>query len=75
VPKKTELVRQIRSLAKQYGVSARLKRQGSHEIWECAGYTFPIPRHREIAEGTARKIIKALTEHLESLKDGQDTNE
>ena len=73
MPKKTELIRQIRGLAKQHGVSASLIRQSGHEIWECAGYTFPIPRHREIAEGTARKIIKGLTEHLDSLKGEQDT--
>ena len=73
MPKKTELVKQIRELAKQHGVTAKLKRQSGHEIWECAGYTFPIPRHREIAEGIARKIIKGLTEHLEAFEDGQDT--
>jgi hypothetical protein len=73
VPKKTQLIKQIRQLAKQYGVEVKLIRQSGHEIWECAGLIFPIPRHREIAEGTARKIVKGLTEHLESLEDVQDT--
>lgn len=67
MPKKKDLEQKIRKLAKQYGVTAGLVRQGSHEIWECAGFTFPIPRHREIAEGTARIIVKRLTEHLEGL--------
>lgn len=74
MPRKKELEKQIRQLAKQYGVTAGLVRQGSHEVWECEGFTFPIPRHREIAEGTARTIIKRLTEHLESLaEDEEDT--
>ena len=67
MPKRTEVMRQIRSLAKQHGHRAEVVRQGSHEIWECAGMRFPIPRHREIAEGTARTIISRLTEHLETL--------
>ena len=65
MPRKTELERQIRDLAKAYGVKAALVRQGTHEIWECEGFTFLIPRHREIAEGAARMIIWRLTEHLE----------
>lgn len=58
-------MRQIRELAKAHGASVDLLRQGKHEIWECEGLTFPIPRHREIADGTARIIIQRLTEHLE----------
>ena len=67
MPKKRDFVRQVRSLARRHGTTAELIRQGSHEIWQCAGLTFSIPRHREIAEGTARAIIKRLTEHLENL--------
>lgn len=58
-------MRQIRDLAKIHGVTVDLVRQGKHEIWECDGLTFPIPRHREIADGTARIIMQRLTEHLE----------
>lgn len=65
MPKRRELVAQIKELAGRYGASARPVRQGKHEIWECEGLTFPIPRHREIAEGTARAIMKRLAEHLE----------
>lgn len=36
-----------------------LKRQGgSHEIWTNGTETEPIPRHREIKEPLARKIIE-----------------
>lgn len=58
-------MRQIRELAKAHGTTVDLIRQGKHEIWECEGLTFPIPRHREIADGTARIIIRRLTEHLD----------
>ena len=64
MPKRKELVAQIKELARRHGASARPVRQGKHEIWECEGLTFPIPRHREIAEGTARAIMKKLAEHL-----------
>lgn len=67
MPKKRDLEKQIRQLADEHGVSAGLIRQGTHEVWECEGLTFPIPRHRDIAEGTAIKIIKTLTQHLERL--------
>jgi hypothetical protein len=62
--KQRHLKQQIRQLARRHGVQARLVRQGKHEIWECAGLTFPIPRHREIAEGTARIILRRLESHL-----------
>lgn len=64
MPKRRELVAQIKELAGRYGASARPMRQGKHEIWECEGLTFPIPRHHEIAEGTAQAIMRKLTEHL-----------
>ena len=64
MPKRKELVAQIKELALRHGASAQTVRQGKHEIWECEGLTFPIPRHREIAEGTARAIMKKLAEHL-----------
>lgn len=67
MPKRTEVIRKIRHLANQHGQKATIVRQGSHEIWECAGLRFPIPRHREITEGTARAIINRLTEHLEAV--------
>ena len=67
MPKKVDLEKQIRQLTDEHGVSAGLIRQGTHEVWECEGLTFPIPRHRDIAEGTAIKIIKTLTQHLERL--------
>lgn len=67
MPKKKQLEKQIRALARLHGQSAAIKRQGSHEIWECAGFTFPLPRHNEIAEQTARSIINKLTAHLEQL--------
>lgn len=65
MPKRKELVAQIKELASRHNATAGPVRQGRHEIWECDGLTFPIPRHREIAEGTARAITKRLAEHLE----------
>jgi hypothetical protein len=65
MPKRRELVAQIKELARHHNATAKPVRQGRHEIWECDGLTFPIPRHREIAEGTAQAIMKRLADHLE----------
>lgn len=73
-PKRRTWRSRSEQLADKHGVSADLIRQGTHEIWECEGLTFPIPRHRDIAEGTAREIIKTLTEHLEHLTEGREDN-
>lgn len=67
--KKKDLEREVHRLAKNHGVTARLVRQGSHEIWECASLTFPIPRHKEIAEGAAQVILKRLEDHLRDISE------
>jgi hypothetical protein len=64
--KKTALLKSLRKIAKDHDATLELARQGKHEIWECEGFTFPIPRHNEIAEGTASAIITGLTNHLEN---------
>jgi mRNA interferase HicA len=51
--KKNILERELR------GVGWYLLRQGAnHEIWTNGEITEPIPRHREINENLAKKIIK-----------------
>ena len=67
MPKRRKLEQQLRRLAKSFGHTARPVRQGNHEIWECAGLTFSIPRHTDVNEWTARAIIVKLTRHLENL--------
>ena len=42
---------------------------GHHEIWSIGDYTFPIPRHREIREGTAKAIINQVKKIIESSSD------
>ena len=34
------------------------RERGNHEIWSKGDHKIPIPRHREIREGTAKAIIK-----------------
>lgn len=50
----------IAAAARESGVPFRLVRQGSHGVWRCGGKTFPVPRHREINEHTARGIVRSL---------------
>ncbi len=59
--KRTALLRKIRGAADEKGVVFELKRQGSeHEQWLCGRRLIAVPRHREVAEPTARRILKDL---------------
>ena len=69
--KKRELVKRISKVAKAHNVSAAIVRQGKHEIWECEGFTFPVPRHAEIAERTAQTILDKLEAHLTKKEEDQ----
>jgi hypothetical protein len=59
--KRLELLRKISRAAKRCEVDFELVRQGKeHEYWLCGGFRFAVPRHREIAEGTAEAICRDL---------------
>ncbi len=62
----------LRTLTKMANAKAQtlilLKTSGNHEKWSCAGKNVMIPRHREIAEGTAKAIIKQLQTILDALE-------
>ena len=48
----------------------RFEREGrNHEIWSIRDYKFPIPRHREIREGTARAIVNQVKKVIKSSAD------
>jgi hypothetical protein len=66
--KKRELIKALKDLAVAHGVELELVREGSnHEIWEIGSLQFPIGRHAEIPEQTARGTIRAARNHLEKL--------
>lgn len=51
-------MKRLGQMAKQAGVEFDLAREGgSHTVYVVAGQRIAVPRHREIAEGTARGII------------------
>jgi hypothetical protein len=57
--KRTHLIQQLRLVAKEAGLSLELVREGGgHEIWQVGTSRFPIPRHAEIGEQLAKKIIR-----------------
>ena len=37
-----------------------LRHGGQHDVWARFGKVTTVPRHREIAEGTAKSILKQL---------------
>jgi hypothetical protein len=63
--KRDELVRRIGNAAKAAGTEWHMVRHsGSHEVWSCGGVLVAIPRHREIAEGTAEDVMKRVEQAL-----------
>jgi hypothetical protein len=59
--KRAELVRRVAAAARRAGVGWRLVRQGrEHELWQCGRINVAIPRHRDIGEITARRIMADL---------------
>lgn len=59
--KRVDLLRTIGRAARRAGSQWVLGRQGrEHEIWSLDGQQIPIPRHREVHELTAKRILKDL---------------
>ena len=56
---KVKLIRILREIASEKGLALTKVREGRHEIWAIGSQVIQIPRHREVQEGTAAKIIKA----------------
>ncbi|MBB0243522.1 addiction module toxin, HicA family [Streptomyces alkaliphilus] len=53
-------MQELRQIAASKDADLVLARQGArHEIYILRDVSLPIPRHREIAEGTAKTLIKA----------------
>lgn len=44
-----------------------LRQGGSHEIWTNGEYTVAVPRHKEINEITAGKIIKTVAKFWKGI--------
>lgn len=49
----------LRKVLKKNGAEL-LRHGGQHDVWTRKNRMAPVPRHREIAEGTARNILKQL---------------
>ncbi len=65
--KRADLVRIIDRGARAAGLPWRRVRQGSaHEIWSLDGLLIVIPRHREVSEVTAGRILRSAQEKLGS---------
>ncbi len=60
--KREHLIKTITRAAKAQGTTFKLIRQGKHEVWHFGTKPVIIPRHKEIGEQLARKIIKQATE-------------
>lgn len=59
--KRRELVKELQELARQRGLTLDLvRRGGNHDIYQVGDFRFPVARHAEIPELTARKILKEV---------------
>lgn len=63
--KRRDLIRQLRDAASaaELGFTS-LRTTGGHEVFTLDGLRIPIPNHREIAEGTARSILRQAASKL-----------
>lgn len=63
--KRRDLVKSIRDAASAAGLEfVSLRNIGGHEVFSLDGLRIPIPNHREIAEGTARSIMRQAAAKL-----------
>ena len=61
--KRSHLLRVLESAAKAKGLSLDLVRHGAnHDIYRVGAYQFPVTRHAEITERTARATIRKVRE-------------
>lgn len=59
--KQSELLRTISRAARAAGVTfAFVRHGGKHDIYDYAGELVQIPRHHEVSELTARRILRDL---------------
>lgn len=57
--RRTDLEKQLRAIAKTKAVAFSKSREGAnHTIFNMNGTKIPVPRHREISEHLAKKILK-----------------
>ena len=63
--KRIDLLRLISAAARERGVPWDFVREGGeHEVWDPNGRRVTIPRHREIREQLARKILTSTEQEL-----------
>jgi len=59
--KRGELLRKLAEIAAEKELSLTLIRNGAnHDIYEIGSYRFPVARHNEIPERTARGTIRQV---------------
>ena len=56
--KKRDLIMRMREIAKRAGVELVLEGGAKHEKYRLNGHVVIVPRHAEVAEFTARAILK-----------------
>lgn len=60
-----DLIRRLRDAAGEAALEfVSLRNTGGHEVFSLDGLRIPIPNHREIAEGTARSIMRQAAAKL-----------
>lgn len=59
--KRQQLEKQIRTIVRAHGAEMSMREGGNHTVITINGQPIPVPRHREIDERLAARILKDAT--------------
>lgn len=71
--KHTDLIRALRKLARERGLDLKDGGGANHEKWLAGSAIAIVPRHREIGERLAKKIIKDFRDDLAEFDEGKES--
>lgn len=61
--KRKELLKRLAAIAEEKGMTLELVRHGgNHDLFRVGGYTFPVARHSDVPELTARGTIRKVAQ-------------
>lgn len=66
--KRTDLMKRCRRIAHTYGTTIELREGGRHTHLIIAGQLIPVPRHNDVAEPLAQKILRDVERSAKETK-------
>ncbi|GAB3663905.1 hypothetical protein GCM10027589_27720 [Actinocorallia lasiicapitis] len=72
--KHTDLVRRLRQIAKEAGLVLKEDGGTNHEKWIAGSATAIVPRHKEVGENLAKKILRDFAADLAEQEAEEEGN-